>query len=35
LFSYLKIVPNEFTGVSHDQVAFFKTFRGTTQVFAR
>ena len=23
------------TGVSHDQVAFFKMFRGTTQVCAR
>jgi len=30
LFSYVKIVPNEFTGVSHDHVVFFKTFRGTT-----
>ena len=35
LFSYLKIIPDEFVGVSHDHVAFFKTFRGTTQVCAR
>jgi len=35
LFLYLKIISNEFTGMSHDQIAFFKTFRGTTQVCTR
>jgi len=30
-----KNIPNEVTGVSYDQIAFFKTFRGTIEVCAR
>jgi len=35
LFSYLKNQLNEFIGLSHDHVAFLKTFCATTQVWAR